>query len=500
MGRLLRVLIVEDSADDTELLLEELRRGGYEPQYRRVETADAMRAALRSEPWDLVVSDHSAPRFNSLAALRVLTESDLDIPFIIVSGTIGEDAAVEAMKAGAHDYIAKGRLARLIPAVARELSEAEHRRARRTAEQRLRQQEQQAAAKLAHAYEAALEGWARALDLRDHETEGHSRRVTEMTLKLAERLGVPEADRVHIRRGALLHDIGKMGVPDRILHKPGPLTPEEQAIMRRHPLLARQLLEPIAYLAPAIDIPYCHHEKWDGTGYPQGLKGEAIPLAARIFAVADVWDAIRSDRPYRRGWPADRALQYIRTIAGTHLDPTVVDAFVQLIGEEASARTRQGDPGAERASSEQVRRPEEIPEPADRPRAVILLVDDDPGVRAAARQILEAGRYEVVEAANGFEGLAALEAGRTVDLLIADVKMPEMSGDEMVRLLRTQHPRLKVLYVTGHVDRLFVGRQFLWEEEAFLEKPFTPEGLLEAVSLLLYGAVHRPAPRRRPKR
>ena len=178
------------------------------------------------------------------------------------------------------------------------------------------------------AYDSTLEGWSAALDLRDHETEGHSQRVTEMTLVLAEALGVTESERIHMRRGALLHDIGKMGVPDAVLHKPGPLSDEEWVLMRQHPVLAYQLLAPIAYLRPALDIPYCHHEKWDGSGYPRGLKGEAIPLAARIFALVDVWDALRSKRPYRDAWPASKVRDYIRQGAGSHFDPNMVEAFL----------------------------------------------------------------------------------------------------------------------------------------------------------------------------
>jgi PAS domain S-box-containing protein len=183
---------------------------------------------------------------------------------------------------------------------------------------------------LSLAYDRTLEGWSRALDLRDKETEGHSERVTALTLHLARALHVPEEDFIHMRRGALLHDIGKMAIPDRILQKPGPLTDEEMAIMRRHPEYARGLLAPIDYLRPALDIPYCHHEKWDGSGYPRGLRGEQIPLAARIFAVADVWDALRSDRPYRESWAADEAREYIRKQAGSHFDPRVVEIFERL--------------------------------------------------------------------------------------------------------------------------------------------------------------------------
>jgi len=191
---------------------------------------------------------------------------------------------------------------------------------------------------LSLAYDVTIEGWARALDLRDRETTDHTRRVTEMTLRLARAAGMSEEELVHIRRGAFLHDIGKMGVPDAILLKPGPLTDEEWMIMRQHPQYAYDMLASIAYLRPALDIPYCHHEKWDGTGYPRGLTGEAIPLAARIFAVADVWDALISDRPYRPAWSEDKARAYIRAQAGKHFDPQVVELFIQMVDEIINKR------------------------------------------------------------------------------------------------------------------------------------------------------------------
>ena len=184
------------------------------------------------------------------------------------------------------------------------------------------------------AYDATISGWSAALDLRDKETEGHSQRVTEMTLRLAKRMGFSEQELVHVRRGALLHDTGKMGVPDSILLKPDKLTGEEWEIMRMHPAYAYKMLKPISYLATALDIPYCHHEKWDGTGYPQGLKGEAIPLSARVFAIVDVYDALTSDRPYRKGWPREKTVDYIREQSGTHFDPQVVDVFLKMIVEE----------------------------------------------------------------------------------------------------------------------------------------------------------------------
>ncbi len=191
------------------------------------------------------------------------------------------------------------------------------------------QQLQQSHIELSLAYDVTLEGWSRALELRDIETQGHTQRVTEITIRLARAMEIKEADLIHVRRGALLHDIGKMGIPDSILLKPGPLTHDEWAIMRMHPIYAYELLSPIAALQPALDIPYSHHEKWDGTGYPRRLKGAQIPLAARIFAIADVWDALRSDRPYRQGWPADKVRQYIIEQGGQHFDPEIVEAFLR---------------------------------------------------------------------------------------------------------------------------------------------------------------------------
>lgn len=183
---------------------------------------------------------------------------------------------------------------------------------------------------LSLAYDATIEGWSRAMDLRDKETEGHTERVTEMALRLSLAMGLDEASRIHMRRGSLLHDIGKLGVPDDILLKQDDLTDAEWEIMQRHPIFAFNMLSQIPYLKHALDIPYCHHEKWDGSGYPRGLKGEEIPLAARIFAVVDVWDALRSDRPYRKGWQPSRIRQYILEQRGKHFDPQVVDVFCEL--------------------------------------------------------------------------------------------------------------------------------------------------------------------------
>jgi putative nucleotidyltransferase with HDIG domain len=646
---------VEDSEDDAQLLLREIKRGGYDVEFERVETADAMKAALARQTWDVIICDYSLPQFGAPQALAVSKESGYDLPFIIVSGTIGEESAVSALKAGAHDFIVKGSLARLIPAIQREMKDAGVRHEQRQREreleaialvsatmrsantldemlprlldqtleligtesgsiwlhdpandslnlviqrspeeslltsvgpgtvipglvvksgeaiisrefqsdlripeqfrehlrkdiggvcvplnsnenvigalcinvtlpreittgdvrilnalaeiggntiQRMRMHEQtvrqlerldalraidlaissardlqvtlnivlsqviarlevdaasilltnpssgrlefvagqgfysgnieasntrigegyagqavlerrtvqvkdlknehenlirrelladedfvsyfgvpligkgrvmgvleifqrselnpdqewlsfletiggqtaiaienailfqdlqRSNSELVMGYDATIEGWSQALDLRDRDTEGHTLRVTEMALKLARALGVEEDQLIHIRRGGLLHDIGKMAVPDNILLKPEPLTDEEWEIMRRHPQVAYDWLVSIPFLRHALEIPYCHHEKWNGTGYPHGLKGELIPLAARIFAVVDVWDALTNDRPYRKAWSHSEAIEYMHKNRGIYFDPQILEVFLRHI-------------------------------------------------------------------------------------------------------------------------------------------------------------------------
>lgn len=184
---------------------------------------------------------------------------------------------------------------------------------------------------LAETYDTTLEGFARALELRDKETEGHSRRVTENTLKLAQRLHISSEALEEIRSGAILHDIGKISIPDEILHKKGKLTKKERAIIQEHPKTAYKLLSPIPFLSKALEIPYCHHEKWDGTGYPRGLKGNDIPVSARIFAVADVWDALSNDRPYNKAWPRKKIIKYFQEQSGKHFDPYIVNIFLKMV-------------------------------------------------------------------------------------------------------------------------------------------------------------------------
>ncbi|HEX7021748.1 MAG TPA: HD domain-containing phosphohydrolase [Trueperaceae bacterium] len=338
----LRILLVEDNPDDIELLLRELQRAGFAPDYVTVSSEAAYLDQL-VRGFDLILADYTLPGFGAMQALEHLRNSQLDIPFIMVTGTVGEELAVECMKAGAADYLLKDRLGRLGPAIRQALQAKELREERRQAEREredLLRREQQARkeaelqrAQVILAYDTTIAGWGRALDLKDEETAGHSQRVTDMTVRLARHMGMSEEELVHVRRGALLHDIGKMGVPDSVLLKPGKLDAAEWEVMKRHTTYGYELLLPISFLRPALAIPYCHHEKWDGSGYPQGLKGEEIPLPARIFAVVDVWDALGSDRPYRAAWSPEKIASYLQEEAGRHFDPAVVTAFFELLAE-----------------------------------------------------------------------------------------------------------------------------------------------------------------------
>lgn len=282
---------------------------------------------------DIVLTDLRLPGQNGLTIVSTIRETNPDIPIVIVSGTGRLEDAIEAIRLGAWDYVTKPivDMADLELTVNRALERARLIRENRKHQKHLEELVRERTAELLAAYDATLEGWSLALELRDQETQGHSHRVTEMTVNLARAVGVSEADLVHLKRGAVLHDIGKMSVPDQILLKPASLTEAEWRIMRLHPVLGYEMLSKINFLKPALDIPYCHHEKWDGTGYPRGLQGEAIPLAARIFAVVDVWDALCHDRPYRQAWSEQSALEYIRAQAGKHFDPAITQVFLTLL-------------------------------------------------------------------------------------------------------------------------------------------------------------------------
>lgn len=453
MSTPMRVLILEDSKSDAELVLYELGRAGYELNWYQVDNEEDYLECLSPE-LDIILADYTMPQFTALRALQILNSRELEIPFIIVTGTVGEEAVAECMRLGAVDYLLKDRLGRLGAAVERALQAKQLSEEKRRAVESLRENEvkyrrlfesspesitliglngvildcnkateniagkprdeligkpfwnigildqtdipsimeyftqivkgellepfhvkvirdnkdvswleihlaflkrnnkvyaiqvisrdvterrkaelqiQNLNAELLIAYDETLKGWARALDLRDHNTEDHSVRVMDLTMDMARRLGIPKSELVHIRRGALLHDIGKMGIPDAILLKPGPLTEDEWHVMRKHPAVAYDLLSNIPFLKPALSIPYCHHERWDGSGYPEGLSKEQIPLEARIFAVVDVWDALSSDRPYRKKWANEEIVEYIRAKAGTHFDPEIVKLFLSMI-------------------------------------------------------------------------------------------------------------------------------------------------------------------------
>ncbi len=498
METTLHILHLEDEPHDSELVLAILEREKIRCKITRVDTRPDFLRALEKGGFDLIFSDNSLPTFDGMSALTYARKQCPKIPFIFISGTLGEEVAIESLKNGATDYVLKQRMSRLVPAVKRALQEVRERKKREAAEQQIHLQLQRlnairkidiaitanldlkiilkiflkqlltqlhvdaaavlflhpgsdtleciaakgfrhngfenttlqlktsAAGKtilrkrvmhvphlsaaridmersvfihqegfcsycavplfakrspkgvleifhrqplnpdpawhnflktlarqaciaidnsvlfselqrsnfeLTQAYDRTLEGWSRALDLRDKETEGHTLRVTEMTVRLAEKMGFRNDELVHIRRGALLHDIGKMGIPDHILHKPGKLNENEWQIMRLHPVYAYEMLSPIRFLEPAIHIPYCHHEKWDGSGYPQGLKGKEIPRYARLFCVIDVWDALRSDRPYRTGWPLEQVCDYIREKTGEHFDPEVAKVFLETVND-----------------------------------------------------------------------------------------------------------------------------------------------------------------------
>ncbi|MGQ0604173.1 MAG: HD domain-containing phosphohydrolase [Anaerolineales bacterium] len=298
--------------------------GPFRETYRNMHVAQPEERTLTQSVIEarrtLVVEDvRNSPYIGPRLAERFKAQSVIGVPLIAGNAALG--AALITFNTAHHftpDEIA--RVERLCGPIALVMAKA-----------KLIEQLQAAHAELTTAYETTLEGLAKALELRDKETEGHTQRVTEMTVRLAREVGITEDEIVHIRRGALLHDIGKIGVPDSVLRKPSSLTVVEMSVMRKHPEYAYELISAIEFLYPAIDIPYCHHEKWDGTGYPRGLRGDAIPLAARIFAVVDVWDALSSDRPYRQAWPPEKVTEHMRSLSGTHFDPEVVEAFLKLL-------------------------------------------------------------------------------------------------------------------------------------------------------------------------
>ena len=321
------ILIVDDEPAGRETLESILEPEGYylvlaENGYQAIEKAKAVQP-------DVILLDVMMPGMNGFEVCRhIRNEKELaEVPILFLTALDDRQSLLNGLEAGADDFISKP--VDRYELRARLLGITRLNRYRKLMNERKNLEE--AHKQLLFAYDETIEGWSRAMDLRDKETEGHSQRVTELTLKLASDFGIPKQDLVHVRRGALLHDMGKLGIPDSILLKAGKLNDEEWEFMRQHPQLAYNMLFPIEYLRPAMDIPFCHHEKWDGTGYPRGLQGEQIPLAARLFAIVDVWDALTSDRPYRQAWEREKVLAYIKEESGKHFDPKVVEAFLQLI-------------------------------------------------------------------------------------------------------------------------------------------------------------------------
>lgn len=320
------ILIVDDQFVGREVLRGLLIGQGYNLAFAS-NGPEALRLAAKLTP-DLILLDIMMPGMNGFEVCRCLRGDPFlaEIPIMMITALDDEKSRLRGLKAGAEEFISKP--FNEVELQVRVQTIMRLNRYRQLSEERAKYQK--ASADLAEAYDQTLNGWARALELRDKETEGHSQRVIKMTMRLARAMGISEDQLVHVHRGALLHDIGKMAVPDNILLKPGPLNDSEWEIMRQHPVYAYNLLYPISFLRSALDIPYYHHEKWNGRGYPCGLRGTDIPLAARIFAVVDVWDALSFDRPYRAAWPRHKVLAYIREQAGQHFDPEVVELFLKL--------------------------------------------------------------------------------------------------------------------------------------------------------------------------
>jgi putative two-component system response regulator len=322
-----KILIVDDEFSGRQTLESVLEVDGYsiEMAENGFEALEKVRQVLP----DVILLDVMMPGMTGFEVCQKIRSDPLvaEIPIIVLTALDDRESLLNALKAGADDFITKP--FDRYELRARLIGITKLNRYQKLLQERTNLQE--AHSQLLKAYEATIEGWSHAMDLRDHETEGHSRRVTELTVKLAKEYGMDDDELIQIKRGSLLHDMGKLGIPDQILHKPGPLTDDEWVIMKKHPKLAFDMIYPVEYLRPALDIPYCHHEKWDGTGYPRGLKGEDIPLPARLFAVVDVWDALTSERPYRPPWNEEDVLKFIREQSGQHFDPDVVGLFLKLV-------------------------------------------------------------------------------------------------------------------------------------------------------------------------
>ncbi len=322
-----RILIVDDDDAGRSALISILEADNYELIEAR-NGFQAIEKANETHP-DIILMDVMMPEMDGFETCRrIRSQSEIaEIPILFLTALDDRQSLLRGLESGADDFLTKP--PDRLELRARLLTITRLNRYRKLLNERTNLEE--AHKMLLAAYDKTIEGWSRAMDLRDKETEGHTQRVTEMTAELARHFGIEGEMLMHIRRGALLHDMGKLGIPDSVLLKTDKLNEQEWELMKQHPQMAYDMLHQIDYLRPALEIPLYHHEKWDGSGYPRGLKGEEIPLAARLFAIVDVWDALTSDRPYRAAWSREKTLAYIREQSGRHFDPQVVEAFDQLV-------------------------------------------------------------------------------------------------------------------------------------------------------------------------
>lgn len=324
-----RILVTDDEVSIREVLAEGLESFGYE--VAQASTAAEAFDVVRRGGIDLVLSDIDMPGENGLSLLKRVKERDPDIDMIMVTGVVDLEVAIGAIRQGAADYVSKPfNLEEVQIVVERTLEKRRLIRENREYQLTLEQRVEERTRELEESYESTLEAMITALDFRDNETMGHSRRVVEYAVIVAKTLGIGEPELSWIRRGAILHDVGKIGVSDSILRKPGKLDASEWEEMKRHPEMGYRMLKHIRFLEPALDIVYCHQERWDGSGYPRGLRGTAIPLGARIFAAVDTFDAMTSDRPYRAALSIHAAREEIRRFAGIQFDPGVAAAFLSI--------------------------------------------------------------------------------------------------------------------------------------------------------------------------
>jgi len=322
-------LIVDDDAQVREVLHQIFLSASYDCLLagNGQEGLDVFRAARPP----LILTDLKMPVMDGIALIEGVRREDTDTAIIVLTGAPDVRTAIDSLKLGAYDFIMKPvNVDELLFAAERALERRQLLIERREYHTLLERRVEEATRELQNAYRATLEALGSALDSRDVGTEAHSRRVHGYALATARTFGVPEADIPDLEHGVLLHDIGKIGIPDAILLKAGPLTPEQWQIMRRHPEIGKRLIQGVPFLRGAIPIVYCHHEKWDGSGYPRGLKGEEIPLGARIFSVVDAFDAMTFDRPYSKPVPFEAAYTEIKRCTGAHFDPAEVEAFLRV--------------------------------------------------------------------------------------------------------------------------------------------------------------------------